>query len=1047
MAVDELPVVAKRKRNERGRDIVYLPTRQHHTGKAVFIGVLCRALLAAMLVAGLCLFLADALELVPEKAETAPIFYAAVFFALSIALVCRGGKMSPVGIVVLIGGVFARIAAFSVDIVGLVSAGVASLHNAVVDRFVYAGLTAVYVFKVETQGAYSEADAFAVGLLLLVLLLSVIFVPAIVRRCRVLYLTFALLVFTPPVITYNIMRTNWGFAVLVSAVTGVIVLRMHDRGYTFPSKKKRLVADEEVIPMFDALPRKSHTVKKRQKRERGKAKVDDSVYKLEKSSDRRRRIREEKRAARAKKREEMLEAKKQRREIMRSERLDRKTVNESAALGGAAGLITALLAMLIIALPARFVEESDPGIPYIKEIMEDARFYVTAFISSDEIDLNHISSSGLVSQNSDSGPRTTEAVYPEYQDIVLATVEVPYNAPVYLRSWIGTTYEDDHWYSATLSEASKYKTRFGEGFSPEMITENYHTAMNPNYARYFLSSGYGNKTNIGFIIERVNVTRTAGTSSLLYLPSFVRPSVGVLSYNSSSKAVLPYSVYFDGIWTSKFFTRGTRYSTESLVPVMKNPELGSVFANGISEYKATIELLSSGEPYKMIGGDEELIKRYIETYEDRFRNEYGIEIGDSSLLYRFFFEMTDEERDLLIENAALEEKYRQYVFGTYLQTDADDDLQIRNIAQQMLRAKGLSGVSHTFTTDDYHEVVMALVDYLSEHYTYSIERPEAEETEDITAAETDGSDGSEAGETEEPDKSAVVKFLTETYTGYCVQFASSLTLMLRTLGIPARYCEGFIASDYETDFFSQREASRRYKADVLDSDAHAWVEVYYDGLGWVQYEATPPYHDAMYGGDEEGDVPPPSIPPVSNNDPIVPPSVIEPVEPEDPVDETDDGAIRAIIYASLAVFSILVISIIIYAIIMKHRSDKAQRKREALIKTCCDTETILSDEELRLSAHEIDLGIFDVYTALGLPPDTGELMADYAKRLREALGGASDKAVSRVLELISREEFGHSLPRDGVAELAEYYGDLTRNVYAGLSPINKFVMRYIKRVM
>ena len=34
---------------------------------------------------------------------------------------------------------------------------------------------------------------------------------------------------------------------------------------------------------------------------------------------------------------------------------------------------------------------------------------------------------------------------------------------------------------------------------------------------------------------------------------------------------------------------------------------------------------------------------------------------------------------------------------------------------------------------------------------------------------------------------------------------------------------------------------------MKDSNAHAWVEVYYDDIGWVQYEATPPYLAGMYG--------------------------------------------------------------------------------------------------------------------------------------------------------------------------------------------------------
>jgi transglutaminase-like putative cysteine protease len=64
--------------------------------------------------------------------------------------------------------------------------------------------------------------------------------------------------------------------------------------------------------------------------------------------------------------------------------------------------------------------------------------------------------------------------------------------------------------------------------------------------------------------------------------------------------------------------------------------------------------------------------------------------------------------------------------------------------------------------------------------------------------------------------------------GYCVYYASSEVLMLRSLGIPARMAVGFAQGESDTD--------NRYTVRRLH--AHAWPEVYFPGIGWVEFEPT-----------------------------------------------------------------------------------------------------------------------------------------------------------------------------------------------------------------
>lgn len=105
-----------------------------------------------------------------------------------------------------------------------------------------------------------------------------------------------------------------------------------------------------------------------------------------------------------------------------------------------------------------------------------------------------------------------------------------------------------------------------------------------------------------------------------------------------------------------------------------------------------------------------------------------------------------------------------------------------------------------------------------------------------------------------PYREDFIRYFLETQKrGYCSHFASAATMLLRSYGIPARYVEGYAVSFSEIiegqgitkeidDWFTGEnpiDADVVVKVDVTDADAHAWVEVYKQGIGWVPYEFTP----------------------------------------------------------------------------------------------------------------------------------------------------------------------------------------------------------------
>ncbi|MGA8142623.1 MAG: transglutaminaseTgpA domain-containing protein [Candidatus Acidiferrales bacterium] len=74
-------------------------------------------------------------------------------------------------------------------------------------------------------------------------------------------------------------------------------------------------------------------------------------------------------------------------------------------------------------------------------------------------------------------------------------------------------------------------------------------------------------------------------------------------------------------------------------------------------------------------------------------------------------------------------------------------------------------------------------------------------------------------------------FLFDRKAGHCEYFASAMTILARTQGIPARYVTGFLPGEYN-------DVGGDYI--IRASDAHAWVEVYFPDYGWITFDPTPP---------------------------------------------------------------------------------------------------------------------------------------------------------------------------------------------------------------
>jgi hypothetical protein len=147
-------------------------------------------------------------------------------------------------------------------------------------------------------------------------------------------------------------------------------------------------------------------------------------------------------------------------------------------------------------------------------------------------------------------------------------------------------------------------------------------------------------------------------------------------------------------------------------------------------------------------------------------------------------------------------EYPEPISATYLEVPPLDP-RTRELAQQ---------ITSKFSNE--YDKAAGVESYLKTHYAYNL---------DLS--------GPRASD-------PLANFLFVRRSGHCEYFASAMTVLLRSAGIPARYVTGFLPGEFNDlggDYI------------IRQSDAHAWVEVYFPGYGWITFDPTPPGNEKSAG--------------------------------------------------------------------------------------------------------------------------------------------------------------------------------------------------------
>ncbi len=149
-------------------------------------------------------------------------------------------------------------------------------------------------------------------------------------------------------------------------------------------------------------------------------------------------------------------------------------------------------------------------------------------------------------------------------------------------------------------------------------------------------------------------------------------------------------------------------------------------------------------------------------------------------------------------------EYEDYVESTYLSIPEEYRSDISDYIQRHLRYLTGQIEDRELSTAEIRYLAASEVEnYLRDHYTYSL----------------DGSNNS---------RNPVMQFLEDTKRGHCSLYASAMTLILREMGIPARYCTGFYVESVDGG----------NSVLLREKNLHAWVEVYLGEYGWATFDPT-----------------------------------------------------------------------------------------------------------------------------------------------------------------------------------------------------------------
>ncbi|MBQ8513870.1 MAG: transglutaminase domain-containing protein [Ruminococcus sp.] len=307
-------------------------------------------------------------------------------------------------------------------------------------------------------------------------------------------------------------------------------------------------------------------------------------------------------------------------------------------------------------------------------------------------------------------------------------------------------------------------------------------------------------------------------------------------------------------------------------------------------------------------------------------------------------------------------------------------------------------------------------------------------------------------------------FLLENGKGYCMHYATAGTLIARYLGIPARYCEGYIMS---ADMIQEAPENEDGSVTLTlkDSAGHAWCEFYVDGYGWIPFEMTPGYYSFEEIGEQSQ-----QTTTTAETEPFefqapseTTETITKPVDPVNPPEQTTtaapsagtdpnapssgengmgtaqsgadfSGVLRVLRYIALAVLGLL----LLLCILVLPRYITLRRREQAFRQT--DT----------IAAMQQVYGYFmRLLREISLDPGNQQLL-DFAEKIEPELdqNHLDGAAAKRLIELALQADPGGVPPsKDEVKDCVRYTKKLAVRISQKSGTLRRWRMMFVRRLI
>jgi transglutaminase-like putative cysteine protease len=346
-----------------------------------------------------------------------------------------------------------------------------------------------------------------------------------------------------------------------------------------------------------------------------------------------------------------------------------------------------------------------------------------------------------------------------------------------------------------------------------------------------------------------------------------------------------------------------------------------------------------------------------------------------------------EENMLALEDIAYRKNDKDYkdICGNYLQLPESLPESVYNTASEI--TEGI--------TSPYLKAV-AIENWLSDNFVYTLTPGEVPEGDDF------------------------VEYFLKTGKGYCEYYASAMTVLARCAGIPARYVTGYgIKKNYANskDYYTATKAT-----------AHAWSEIYLEGIGWLTFDASKWVFNEPVTLDEPEETKAPVIEP-----PVIPTPLPEPTPPQL---ELPEGSQLAYKKDGVTLLAILIFAIALFVIYLTVRFLIGFVGASNYYRRLCRR---YKNREDRLNAAY--RRIIKQASFLGVDMEDGDTISTFAARVDEKTG---DGLMTCVTAPVIKHRFAlQDIRNDDVRTITDHYAAVEKKLKKDMGLFKYIWRRFI----